>query len=279
MGATESKATSRQDILNESILSVFTSQSTSVSSSVASSNILNLSHSKGSRLHDINQTNDVTINFDVLADLASTGELQTQLANKLTSTIEQKQNALGLSSQNIDIASKVKNVVNNSISVQNMVNASASVTQLNVIDASYSEDAGDYDINQNNSVKEAMKIANKLSSNVMSTLGITNEASTTATQVTTNPISEAINAITGMFSSPFVVLGLVIICGLFIMKQAGGVLGLGGPQMKMIKYMMIALFLILVVSVVGYGVYTVMNPPKKSSFYVCTPQNVSTSVT
>lgn len=212
---------SSQKILNETIsntiLNSMIENSTTIAVSSDQSNKLTISGNKStakdvfgnvikSSISNIAQNNSTKINVSALSNAASNGSLQADMMSKLDTALKQQVPALQVNTKlSQDVKNIVKNNIDVNISVKNLQNIAAHVSQSNDIKILVNENIDVTDLSQKNEATLIAELVNKTASDMAAQI-------TTKTEASSGVTSE-VQSILPDFGMIFIVIIILIICG------------------------------------------------------------------
>lgn len=229
MGASQSSSDILQESLTQVSLAVMNSVSSSMTSSITQSNELTIDGTIGGDVSNNTQSNTASINMQAVIQSSQSGQLQTELLNKLSQEVKQKSSTLGYSASDVKVKNVIKNVIENKITNESLTKLSADINQSNKIIVTSSGLVGGSLTNnlQSNKAETIITFMSGVSTDIVSQLKATNAISGSATQVTSNPISDIAESAAQMFSGMMnsAIFLIIIICFVFL-----AVIYMVGPQ-------------------------------------------------
>lgn len=216
MGGSSSKSTQITEYLNSTTTNVLNTVSARASGTISNTQDITISGNTGN-ITGINMVQLSKIDLHVLQDATINADLQTSLINKISNTVKQHATDFPSITSNTsvsEIRNKITNVVSTNFSVESLATLQLEIDNTQKVDIS--DNAGNIDdINITQKANAIGSLINNLSSDIKSTLGVSNDTTNTSDQSTTffgaDFVKSIGDAIGSIFSNPYIVIGLVIV--------------------------------------------------------------------
>lgn len=170
MGGQNSKTDVLKQVLNEVSVNVLNRNSSSATGFIEQKNELLLTGNQGGKIKGFSQANSAQINISAISSSAASGNLQSDLTASLSEAINQEAASIGYTANKTRVRSVVKNVIDSNITVENLQNIQATVSQSNTIKI-LAESGFDYsDVTQKNEATAILELINTNNAEIIAAL-------------------------------------------------------------------------------------------------------------
>ncbi len=231
MGGSESKSVQITRIINETTTNVMNELSNSAESAIKQSNEINITGLRGTNVSNLTQQNEASIDISIVAKSATTGELQSKLAAALSLELEKKASTIGYSASESLTDTDIQNIINTNITSTTVNKVFSGIDQTNKMTIGDAWFSNASHISQTNIGQAISKLMSDVDAKIQASLGIEADVEIKDTQMSSNPYTDTVNALSAALSGAggMMILFLVLIAlGAFIFKdQLKGLVG--GP--------------------------------------------------
>jgi hypothetical protein len=254
MGASKSKATVLNEVMNSASIDVLNRNSNAATGVINQSNSFALVGDTGGQYSNISQLNVSRVNVASLQTAVQSGSLQSDLSATMTNAIKQQAAALGYSANESEVKSVVSSTISSKITNESFQSIKAEVAQSNVIQLVGNSKTVLQSLVQKNEAELIMKLVSDTNSSIIAKLQTTGAISTDLSQSTAPLFS----------SSGLILMAIIIIAVIAIFS--GNMTTVIGYVATFIKTYQTLIIGGLTVAAITTSIL-VSSSPKASNFY------------
>lgn len=252
MGANQSKQDVLNKTMNDVVVNVLVSSSTSITSDITQSNIGNITSTDSSvTATNIYQSNAANINLQVLSESTNTVALQAELISKLKSAVDQTIPTLAIgSTTDQNITNIITNKVQQNFTNNNFKSIAAATKSTNVLNISGKGSVTLDNISQSNSATSILKLVDSVSVDIINNIKADNSIDSSALSKPASILPD--------LGSMLIIIIIIVICGggyfLYTSTSAGAAILTNPAVLAIIAGVLVFL---------GYEAYASSQPTKK----------------